>query len=110
VPFLVLLMALGAYSSTNSYGDVLVMLAAAAIGVACIRWNWPRIPFLLAVVLGSLAERYLFVSYSLFGWSWLARPVVIGLLVVMALVLFAPLIRYLRTRRRDRSRNEVTVP
>jgi TctA family transporter len=110
VPFLVLLMALGAYSSTNSYGDVLVMLAAAAIGVACIRWNWPRIPFLLAVVLGSLAERYLFVSYSLFGWSWLTRPVVIGLLVVMALVLFAPLIRYLRTRRRDRSPNEVTVP
>ena len=33
-----------------------------------------------------------------------------GLLVVMALVLFAPLIRRLRTGRRDRTRNEVTVP
>jgi putative tricarboxylic transport membrane protein len=110
VPFLVLLMALGAYSATNDYGDILVMLASAAIGVACIRWNWPRIPFLLAVVLGTLAERYLFVSYSLFGWSWLSRPVVLGLLVLMALVLFTPLFRHLRTRRQDRSRDEVTVP
>jgi putative tricarboxylic transport membrane protein len=110
VPFLVLLMALGAYSATNDYGDILVMLASAAIGVACIRWNWPRIPFLLAVVLGTLAERYLFVSYSLFGWSWLSRPVVLGLLVLMALVLFAPLFRHLRTKRQDRSRDEVTVP
>jgi TctA family transporter len=110
VPFLVLLMALGAYSATNDYGDILVMLASAAIGVACIRWNWPRIPFLLAVVLGTLAERYLFVSYSLFGWSWLSRPVVLGLLVLMALVLFAPLFRHLRIRRQDSSRDEVTVP
>jgi putative tricarboxylic transport membrane protein len=110
VPFLVLLMALGAYSATNDYGDILVMLASAAIGVACIRWNWPRIPFLLAVVLGTLAERYLFVSYSLFGWSWLSRPVVLGLLVLMALVLFAPLFRHLRTKRQDPSRDEVTVP
>jgi putative tricarboxylic transport membrane protein len=110
VPFLILLMALGAYSATNDYGDILVMLASAAIGVACIRWNWPRIPFLLAVVLGTLAERYLFVSYSLFGWSWLSRPVVLGLLVLMGLVLFAPLFRYVRTKRQDSSREEVTVP
>ncbi len=110
VPFLVLLMALGAYSSTNSFGDVLVMLAASAIGVACIRWNWPRIPFLLAVVLGGLAERYLFVSYSLFGWSWLTRPAVIGLLVVMALIVVAPALRTARAARRAPSESEVTVP
>ena len=110
VPFLVLLMALGAYSSTNSYGDILVMLGASAIGVGCIRWNWPRIPFLLAVVLGGLAERYLFVSYSLFGWSWLTRPGVVGLLAVMALVLFGPALRKAWGRRRKSSDREVPAP
>lgn len=112
VPFLLLLMALGAYSSTNSWGDILVMLAASAIGVACIRWNWPRIPFLLAVVLGGLAERYLFVSHSLFGWSWLTRPTVLGLAAVALLVLFAPVLRGMRSRRAlsRNGKDEVMVP
>ncbi|MCF6506430.1 hypothetical protein E9549_03260 [Blastococcus sp. MG754426] len=98
VPFLLLLLGLGAYSSSNSFGDVLVMLVAAAIGVACIRWDWPRVPFLLAVVLGGIAERYLFVSYSLFGWDWLLRPTVIGLAVVLLLVFLVPTLRRRRVQ------------
>ncbi|MEX2291601.1 MAG: tripartite tricarboxylate transporter permease [Mycobacteriales bacterium] len=86
VPFLVLLLVFGAYTSSNSFNDVFVMLAAAAIGIGCLRWNWPRVPFLLALVLGALAERYLFLSYSLFGWSWLGRP---GVLLMAGICLLA---------------------
>jgi putative tricarboxylic transport membrane protein len=100
VPFLLLLLALGAYTSSNSFADVLVMIGAAAIGVVCIRYGWPRVPFLLAVVLGSLAERYLFLSHSLFGWTWLTRPIVLVIGVAMALTILAPAIRRLRDRRR----------
>jgi putative tricarboxylic transport membrane protein len=114
VPFLLMLMALGAYSASNSWGDIFVMLAAAAIGVACIRWNWPRIPFLLAVVLGGLAERYLFLSHSLFAWDWLTRPAVLGLFALTGLILLTPLLRRVRAGRRARSRkdddSEVMVP
>lgn len=84
VPFLVLLLVFGSYTASNSLNDVAVMLVAAAIGVACLRWGWPRVPFLLAVVLGSLAERYLFLSYSLQGWDWLTRP---GVLILGAVCL-----------------------
>ena len=100
VPFLLLLLGLGAYSSSNSFGDVLVMLVAAAIGVACIRWDWPRVPFLLAVVLGGIAERYLFISYSLFGWDWLLRPTVMGMGVVLVGAFLVPALRRRRTRPR----------
>jgi putative tricarboxylic transport membrane protein len=100
VPFLLLLLALGAYTSSNSFADVLVMIGAAAVGVVCIRYDWPRVPFLLAVVLGSLAERYLFLSHSLFGWSWLTRPIVLVIGVAMAVAILTPAIRRLRDRRR----------
>jgi TctA family transporter len=100
VPFLLLLLGLGAYSSSNSFADVLVMLGAAAIGVACIRWDWPRVPFLLAVVLGAVLERYLFLSYSIHGWSWLSRPAVIAMAVVLLLVFLVPA---LSRRRRNRT-------
>jgi putative tricarboxylic transport membrane protein len=98
VPFLLLLLVLGAYTASNSFADVYVMIAAAAVGVTCIRYDWPRVPFLLAVVLGSLAERYLFLSYSLFEWTWLTRPIVLAIGAVMALAILTPAIRRLRAR------------
>jgi TctA family transporter len=98
VPFLLLLLALGAYTSSNTFADVYVMIAAAAVGVLCIRYDWPRVPFLLAVVLGALAERYLFLSYSLFEWTWLTRPIVLGIGVVMLLTISIPPMRRRRAR------------
>lgn len=106
VPFLLIVLALGAYTANNTFADILVMFAAAALGVACIRWDWPRVPFLLAVVLGGIAERYLFLSYSLFGWDWLTRPVVLGLWVVLLVVALRPVVRSLRARRNE----EAQVP
>src|SRR5919106_1838947 len=100
VPFLLLLLALGAYTANNSFADVFVMIGAAAVGVICIRYDWPRVPFLLAVVLGSLAERYLFLSHSLSGWTWLTRPIVLVIGVVMVLAILVPVTRRLRARTR----------
>ena len=102
VPLLMILLGLGAYTTNNSFGDILIMLGAALVGVICIHWEWPRVPFLLAVVLGAIAERYLFLSISLFGWDWLTRPVVIGLLVLMALVLTMPMARGAIARTRNK--------
>jgi putative tricarboxylic transport membrane protein len=49
-------------------------------------------------VLGSLAERYLFLSHSLFGWTWLTRPIVLMIGVATLLAVLAPVIRRLRSR------------
>jgi putative tricarboxylic transport membrane protein len=106
VPFLLLLLALGAYTANNSFADVLVMIGAAVVGVVCIRYDWPRVPFLLAVVLGSLAERYLFLSHSLFGWTWLSRPIVLAIGVAMVVVILAPVIRRLQAGTRSRASEE----
>jgi putative tricarboxylic transport membrane protein len=104
VPFLLLLLALGAYTASNSFADVFVMIAAAVVGVLCLRYDWPRVPFLLAVVLGSLAERYLFLSYSLFKWTWLTRPIVLVIGVLMVLAILTPVLRRWRARSRTRDR------
>lgn len=102
VPFLLVLIAVGAYTANNSFADILVMLIFGAIGVAAIRWEWPRAPMLLALVLGETAERNLFLSYSLFGWAWLGRPIVVALIIITLLGIFWPLIRSFRARRLTR--------
>jgi hypothetical protein len=93
VPFLLVLTAFGAYTAHNSLADIVLMLAATAVGVAAIRWDWPRAPLLLALVLGDIAERYLFLSYSLYEWTWLLRPLVIGFIAVTIGGLVWPFVR-----------------
>ena len=47
------------------------------------RWAWPRPPVALGLILGPFVERYLDLSVSVFGWSWLGRPIVVGLLIAV---------------------------
>jgi putative tricarboxylic transport membrane protein len=98
VPFLLVLVGIGAYSASNSFLDIFVMLAAAAVGVLAIRFDWPRVPFLLAAILGAIAERYLFLSYSLSGWSWLKDPIVIALFLVCIAAIARPVVSSARAR------------
>jgi hypothetical protein len=93
VPFLLVLTALGAYTAHNSLADIVLMLVATIVGIGAIKWNWPRAPMLLALVLGDIAERYLFLSYSLYEWSWLSRPLVIAFAAITIAGLVWPLIR-----------------
>jgi hypothetical protein len=93
VPFLLVLTAFGAYTTHNSLNDIVLMLAATVVGIAAIRWDWPRAPLLLALVLGDIAERYLFLSYSLYEWSWVTRPLVIAFALITAGGLVWPLVR-----------------
>lgn len=93
VPFLLTVLFLGAFTASNNFADIVVMLCAAVLGVACIQWNWPRVPFLLGLVLGGLAERYLLLSNSIFGTSWLTRPVVLAVAALILVVAFLPIVR-----------------
>jgi putative tricarboxylic transport membrane protein len=87
VPLLLVLVVIGAYADHNSMFGVWVMLASALVGVICLRWNWPRVPLLLGIVLGDLCERYLFQSATLYGWSWVQRPIVVVLAVIVVAIL-----------------------
>ncbi|MDA1184383.1 MAG: tripartite tricarboxylate transporter permease [Acidobacteria bacterium] len=93
VPFLMVLVAFGAYTAHNSLADIVLMLGATIVGIAAIRWDWPRAPLLLALVLGGIAERYLFLSYSLYEWSWLTRPLVIVFAMIIVGGVVWPLVR-----------------
>ena len=90
VPFLLVLLGIGAFTANSDFNDIIVMLVAGVLGVVAIQWDWPRVPFVLAVVLGGLAERYLFLSHELYDWSWLTKPSVLGIAALIILVSFWP--------------------
>jgi TctA family transporter len=47
------------------------------------RYGWPRAPLLLGLVLGEKMELYLWLSYTRYGFDWLARPAVMVLIVLL---------------------------
>ncbi|MDP2643395.1 MAG: tripartite tricarboxylate transporter permease [Desulfobacterales bacterium] len=87
IPFILLLCFIGAYSSNNSIGDLIVVLIFGGIGCFLMRFRWPRPPFILGFILGSLAEGYLFTSTLRYGANWLYRPKVI--IIFLIIVAFA---------------------
>jgi TctA family transporter len=85
VPFLLVLMTMGAYTTHNDVLDIVVMLVFGVVGWGAIRFGWPRAPFLLAFVLGPTAERYLFLSHQLYEWGFLIRPITLALIAIALL-------------------------
>lgn len=96
LPFLVLLTFVGAYTASNSPGDIVVMLLFGGLGYLMVRYRWPRAPLVLGLVLGEVAERYLWISMARYGASWLGRPIVVVLLVLIAGVVASTLMQHLR--------------
>ena len=89
VPFLILLVFVGAYAERQAIADLFVTSLLGLLGVALTRYTWPRAPVLMGLVLGPLAETRLSLSMQAFGFSWMARPgvIAIALLLLSGLVL-----------------------
>ena len=98
IPFLVLLISVGAYTANNNLNDILVMLAFGGLGYLMVRFQWPRAPLVLGLVLGEIAERNLWISVARYGAEWLGRPIVVVLLLLTIAVIASALLQQRRTR------------
>ncbi|MEO1017745.1 MAG: tripartite tricarboxylate transporter permease [Pseudomonadota bacterium] len=81
---LLLVMVVGALQSTNTIGDVFMLLALGCLGWAMKQGGWPRAPALVGFVLAGPMEQYFWLTSQLHGWTWLWRP---GVLIIAAFIL-----------------------
>jgi hypothetical protein len=104
IPFLLLLVFLGGFAVKNSLGDMIVVLIFGALGLFMVKFDWPRPPLLLGLVLGGIAETNLFIATRIYGASWVTHP---GVLVIALLILLGLLYPVYDNRRKKRSREPV---
>jgi putative tricarboxylic transport membrane protein len=100
VPVIVVLVFIGAYTSNNHYGDILVMLIFGGLGYLMVASGWPRAPFVLGLVLGNIAENYLYISTARYGSEWLTRPIVVVLMTLAFIVILYPFVQMWRSKRK----------
>ena len=89
VPFLIIIMMIGAYQSTQHWGDMMFLLVLGLLGWAMKHLDWPRAPLLVGFVLALPSERYLHLSMSRYGFEWLLHPSVLAIGGVIVLLLGA---------------------
>jgi TctA family transporter len=104
IPFILLLVYIGAFAENNAFGDVVVMLVFGALGWVMVQADWPRPPLILGLVLGKLAEENLFLTIDNYGMEWIHFPSVMALFALILLGTFYPLYQRWRETKRNKPR------
>jgi putative tricarboxylic transport membrane protein len=103
VPLVLSIIFLGAFDGSQSWGDLYSMAIFGAVGWVMKQLGWPRPPLILGLVLGSMFERYYFISTQIYGLGFFTRPVVAVVLLAALWVVLGPSIRaFLRMSRPEK--------
>lgn len=98
-PLIITFMAIGATFASNSYNDLIAFAVFGALGLFMKAYDWPRVPLLIGMVLGQLAEANFFISVQVYGAFWLwQRPIVLATLGLTLAFLAAMVLRGRRDR------------
>jgi putative tricarboxylic transport membrane protein len=103
VPAVIAISFVGAYANDSLPGDIVLAFVFGIIGYLLIRFDYPRLPLVIALVLGELAERSFDQSMMISGGNWsifVTRPISAFLLLLIFLALTFPMFRTLSRRRK----------
>ncbi|MFB3887322.1 MAG: tripartite tricarboxylate transporter permease [Thermodesulfobacteriota bacterium] len=99
------LAATGAYSVKGAWTDLVLTFLFMFVGFGMRKFKFNPVPLLLAFILGPLAENYLVKTLTIFGVSFLKRPIVLVLLTLMVI----SLVYTFRTTSKQKKRGEKKV-
>jgi putative tricarboxylic transport membrane protein len=91
VPPIVAFIFIGAFAANFHSYDLTALMIFSLLGFFMRRYGWPRAPLLLGVVLGEKMELYLWLSYTRYGFEWLARPMVLVLIALLIVSIVYPI-------------------
>lgn len=84
-PFMFGLIFFAAFQSTRHWGDLVLLMVLGTLGVYMKRFGWPRPALLIGFVLAPQVEQMVYVTYSVYGFRVLEKPIVLVLLALTIL-------------------------
>ena len=92
-PFMMGLIYFAAFQATRHWGDLLMLFIVGTLGVYMKRFGWPRPALLIGFVLSKQVEQGVYETYTVYGFSFFERPIVIVMVILILLSVLA-CIRY----------------
>ncbi len=106
VPLTLVLCVSSSFAAHYSWDDLIAFLVFSVVGYFMKLFGWPRPPLLVAVVLGSQLERYLWLSQARYGWEFLSHPSVLLIIAMIGVTLVLPMWRARKGKRKQREMGE----
>jgi putative tricarboxylic transport membrane protein len=103
VPAVVAISLVGAYAIESKIEDVVMATVAGVLGYYMIKFRFPRVTLVIALVLGDLAERSFHQTMQIADNDWtifVRRPISLTLLLLVVLSLSVPALRLAWARRK----------
>jgi TctA family transporter len=83
IPFVLTLTYLGSYLSHRAWENLVLLTALGILGYLMRKYEWPRPPFVIGLILGPIVEDSFQKAMALWGPAFLVRP---GSLIMLALI------------------------
>ncbi len=90
-PLMIMVITFAAFQSTRDFGDLAALLIIGLLAYFMKQYHWSRPAFLIGFVLAEQTETYLYQAIQFYEWSFLTRP---GVWVIFVLILFSTIIGY----------------
>lgn len=100
IPPIMVLASIGAFLIRGHWQYMILAVLFGFLGYAMKKWKYPRAPLILGFILGPLAEDYLHKSVGVYGIGFLARTIVLVLLIMVILSLSYSLWHTLKERKK----------
>lgn len=84
-PFMIGIIFFAAFQATRNWGDLIALLLLSVLAIYMKRFGWSRPALLIGFVLSERVESSVYQTVTLYGASFLQRPIVIALLVLTVL-------------------------
>jgi len=103
IPFVLTLTYLGSYLSQRAWENLVLLTALGTLGYLMKKYDWPRPPFVIGLILGPIVEDSFHKAMSLWGPRFLLRP---GALLMIALIIISFGLYIWRTRNNEKMTQE----
>ncbi len=87
-PVMLVIIFFGAFQATRGWPDFFALLGIGTLGILMKRFGWPRPALLIGYVLSVGLESSFYRVAQVYGWSFLERPIVIGIIALTAFSVF----------------------
>ncbi len=106
IPFVITLAFLGAYLSHGAWENMVLLTVLGVLGYFLKKYRWPRPPFVIGLVLGSIAEDSLHKALDIWGPTFFMRPMS---MVFIALIIGSIFFYFWRRRTRTGAEGAMEV-
>ncbi|TDI67470.1 MAG: hypothetical protein E2O90_02490 [Alphaproteobacteria bacterium] len=104
IPVVLIVTVLGTLLAKGQPENLVLLGILSVIGYGLLKYDWPRPPFAIGIVLGKIAEESLHKAWALWRWDFFLRPLsVILITLIIATIAFAIYRNIIDSRKRSQA-------